>query len=525
VTVAFPTGFVGPAPRAVTATVEVRKGGDLLSRFERQVPVGAATLTRTAAGEALAQALGPDPKVCPLPALADDLALAGGGRYLLLVSRAGRRLLVFEAAGNRVAKSIPLLDEDAQVAGGERKFVVLYPKLNSLHRFDLGTLEQDFQRNDLPADRKSLEIAMGSRSDGPILWAWLPDLTNSPAANKARPPGQPRPVAQQWVWYSFIDLDELKEIKLLAVDAPVRNQPGKVDSLKNVKYFQSDLQSFFINVANNSTFARASADSDLFAVWTWPSSNILSIRQKGNNYVARMVTGDHTLQPPYFPAPDGRSILLSSKVILDQYGKKINSADPKQPGVLTIPTSDPALSIVVNPNQGRFNSRQQVKPPLSIVIPDGTTLVTIEIPMAYLQNWAFNNITERLTADKRLAFDPASQRLMILTPENDRIVSFRLDVDGAFNRLAGPPIVTSPTLLWATAGQDFRHQITARSTKGGLTFSLSGGMAPAGLAITSDGTVTWKPPSKSDGMEGKAAVTIKDAAGQQTNCVLKILVR
>jgi hypothetical protein len=153
--------------------------------------------------------------------------------------------------------------------------------------------------------------------------------------------------------------------------------------------------------------------------------------------------------------------------------------------------------------------------------------LTVDAPQELGQTWHWfsNDTRERLTSDKRLTFDPASQRLLVIPPEKDRVISRKLDLDGAFNRLGGAPIVTSPLLLWAASGQDFRHQIRARSGKGGLSFRLSDGLAPPGLAIAGDGAVTWKVPPKSEGKEVRVAVTVRDASGQETLAVLKILVR
>jgi hypothetical protein len=245
-------------------------------------------------------------------------------------------------------------------------------------------------------------------------------------------------------------------------------------------------------------------------------------------YVARLVSLNNIInyQPPLLPGPDGRSVLLRSKMVLDQSGRQINAADPQKQNVLVLPTADPALTLHVQHGQGMMPQRGQPGASISLVLPGGSEPLRIDGPQDLGQNWLwFNNNQERLTADKRLTIDAASQRLLVIPPENDRIVSRKLDLDGAFNRLDGAPVVTSPTLVWATSGQEFRHQIKARSRRGGLTFRLSGTLAPPGLSVASDGVVTWKVPSKSDGTEATAVVTIRDAGGQETTSVLKILVR
>jgi hypothetical protein len=331
------------------------------------------------------------------------------------------------------------------------------------------------------------------------------------------------------VWFSFIDLDDLKEIKLRTVEAPdPRAFPfNKVAVSHGVGTFRGSMQSFFIGHAGNALQSRASASSDLFAVWTWPAS-LVSVRKKGADYVARLVSLNniHTNQPPFLPGPDGRSVLLRSKMVLDQYGGQITAADPKQGNVLVLPTADPAFTLQVEQGQRTVPQRGQPSASVSLVLPTGMELLTIDAGQELGPNWSwFNNNQERLTADKRLTFDATGQRLLVIPPENDRIVSRKLDVDGALNRLDGAPVVTSPTLLWATPGQEFKHRIKVQSKTGGLKFRLSGNTAPPALTVSDDGIVTWKVPSKWERSEATAVVSIRDASGQETQSVLKIVVR
>jgi S1-C subfamily serine protease len=529
VTISLPPGFVRPTSKALAATVEVMKGSDLLTKVDRQIPLGATTLAQATAAPGVD--LGPNPAVCMLPGPVHDVAVAGGGGYLLLVIKAARQLVVYEAAGNRLTKSIPLLDDTVQVAGGESKFVLLYPTLSVLQRFDLATLERDLERN-LPPERRSVSIALGSHSQGPILWAWIPDPTRAPASKKtSRPPAQPNRVAQQSVWFSFIDLDELKEIKLQSLEAPDPRQFNKIVVSRGVGTFRSTVHAVAINNAGNVPHSLASASGELFAFWTWPVLNLVSVHKKGAGYVARLVSLHNTDQPPYLPGPDGRSVLLRSKKVLDQNGREITPAAPQNPNVpvilLVLPTADPALTLHVRQSSRMVAQRPQAFASVSVVLPGGKELLTIdELPeLSKIWTWSSDNNQERLTRDKRFTFDTASQRLLVIPPENDGIVSRKLDLEGAFNRLGGAPVVTSPTLLWATSGQEFRHQIKARSRAGGLKFRLSGTLAPPGLSVASDGVVTWKVPPKSSGTEVTAVVTIRDAAGQETTSALKILVR
>jgi hypothetical protein len=258
------------------------------------------------------------------------------------------------------------------------------------------------------------------------------------------------------------------------------------------------------------------------------ASTLISLSGKPASVSVRAVNGQlgvAALQPPLFPGPEGRSIATGSGSIVDQYGKIIAASDPTRQGVFLVPTTDSAYTLRVRAS-GRSGNSQYEVPALGVVLPGGAELLRVESAdeLNDSSGW-FNNAAGGMSADRRIILDPASQRLLTIPTQNDRVVSRKLDLDGAFERLADTPVVTSPMRVWATTGQEFRHQIKARSKKGGLTFELAGGNTPAALHITSEGVVTWNVPSKTEMSEVAIAVTIRDAAAQEATSVLKILVR
>jgi serine/threonine protein kinase len=533
--VTLPSDFLWPGVKSLAARVEVRSGSDLLTQVERQVPVGG-----EAPVDVAARGAAENRDVCVLPGTVDDVAVAGGGRFLLLLIKSAHQLAVYEMAGNRIVKSIPLLHDDVLIAGGEAKFVLLYRNLKVLHRFDLAKLEKDLDQT-LPVDRISVAIALGSRSSGPIFWAWLLDPTHTPKkAAKAAPAGPVVGRADQLVQLGFISLDDLKGVKLQTVERNDSNRGNRIVTDHNLFFFPSNFQTMFVKTTGFAVLAEASARGELFAVSTSQAACLVSLRRKPAGLSARSVAVPNIIanEVPVLPGPEGRTVVSQRQTVLDLNGRTITSSQratanqfsfPTPDPSYMFPTPDPSYMLRLSLSQ-TFGAQRGRDAALSVALPSGKELLRVEGLEEF--NPGDNALVRvghqsRLTLDKRFHLDTASRRLVTLSSQNsqnDRLVSRPLDFDGAFDRLGDLPVVTSPAYLFATSGQEFRHQIEVRSKKGGLTFTLPAGTSPA-LSVTDKGVVIWKVPAKSEGTEVAATVTIRDAAGQETSSVLWILVR
>jgi hypothetical protein len=109
---------------------------------------------------------------------------------------------------------------------------------------------------------------------------------------------------------------------------------------------------------------------------------------------------------------------------------------------------------------------------------------------------------------------PAVGLLITIPPTNDRLLLRRLQIDKMLEQAGADELfVTSPLLLFVTAGDQLDHQMVARSRKGGIKYSLTNG--PDGLTVTPDGKVRWLVPGSLKGQEVEAVVTVEDASGQE----------
>jgi hypothetical protein len=106
--------------------------------------------------------------VVPLPAPTADVAVGGGGRFLVLSMPETRRFSVFDVNAAKVVKELPLSAKSALIAAGWDKIVVVDPGAKSVERWSLLTFEREATA---PLEMKvpPVAAAMGSESAGPLV--------------------------------------------------------------------------------------------------------------------------------------------------------------------------------------------------------------------------------------------------------------------------------------------------------------------------------------------------------------------
>lgn len=106
----------------------------------------------------------------PLPGPVESVAVAAGGRYLLLhVPKAGQ-VLVFDVNTVKVIRTIGVPDPNALIAGGMNLFVIYQPGKNAVERWGCDTLERQFVGQS-PFTDPVKALAMGCASNGPLVAA------------------------------------------------------------------------------------------------------------------------------------------------------------------------------------------------------------------------------------------------------------------------------------------------------------------------------------------------------------------
>jgi hypothetical protein len=446
-----------------------------------------------------------------------DVAIGGGGRFLILTLKNAAKLVVFDVNAADIVKTIPLPSANVLVAAGARKLLVAFPEERLLQRWDLATLQREGGSRISPIDGRLIRLALGSDSDGPALALW------SPATDAA---------GQDLAQFSFIDPDSLTvpRVGLVATRGTrcsLSTSGGSFVVVEGPGLSGGDLM-----------HVRAAAGGDLFGIWSGGSpSGFRTISMHGRALIAPY---EHISCGHLVPGPDGRTVFTGFSGRLDLDGNPVAPAAPSRKGSpeATVPSSDPScwLSIggladtltgyVDNSFPNRRSPAQDVT--ISIHAADGSRLLTIHGLDEMASEFTVLEPNERakndFTLDKRLHFVPAAQLLITIPPENDRLVLRQLDLENALDRVEGNYlIVTSPPIVSATAGQTFEHRIAARSKRGEITCALTSG--PDGLKLSSQGQLTWPVPQKLAGEDVTAVISVQDATGQKRSHTLAISVK
>jgi hypothetical protein len=439
-----------------------------------------------------------------------DVAVGGGGRFLLLTLKDVRKLAVFDVNSAEFVKSIPLPSDRAIVAAGAGKFLVVFPDERLVQRWDLATLMREGGNRPSPIKGRIMRLALGSDSDGPALAFWHEER-----------PGLSVSIER----LSFVDLEALAVLKV-----------GSISSDGSTAGVGSSVSGgcFLIEYgASPQWHLRAAPAGALFAVWSTGSipTGFRTISAHGPDLVAVSL---HEHRGQLVPGPDGQTIYTGSGERFDPRGKPIGQVYPpaylgSRP--LVVPSADPAYWLTIDglPTVAYDPNVERSSTPGTVTVSvhsagDGARLLTVHgldelAESAQRDDW----YADDFTPEKRFHLVPGAGLLVTIPPANDRLVLRRLDLAEALDH-AGTDrlIVVSPASLTVAAGTTLEHQLVARSRKGGISFALARG--PDGLAVAPDGKLTWTVPGTLKGRSTSAVVSVSDASGQELFHTVKIRV-
>src|SRR5205823_5623698 len=120
-------------------TVVVSQNGKEIGRLNDSLAIQGVTASRPRPGLKLGSGivpplLGQDKVVRPLPAPVEDLAVGGGGRYLILHLPRVHKLAVFDVSAAQVVHQIGLAEDNIKFAAGMDKLLVVMPNLGLVQR-------------------------------------------------------------------------------------------------------------------------------------------------------------------------------------------------------------------------------------------------------------------------------------------------------------------------------------------------------------------------------------------------------
>ena len=245
------------------------------------------------------------PLVRTLESKIDDVAVGGGGRYLILTLKDARKLAVFDVNAADIVKTITLPSESVLVAAGAKSLVVAFPDQEIFQRWDLETMTRQGSSFPSPIKGRLKALAMGNDSDGPLLAVWFTDSSNGF-------PQQPR--------FSFLDPKSLTVLKAGPISNGGFQGIGSVSPSGGSVVLHPALQA--------RVHVRASAGGDLFGIWHTNGSpsgfQTLAVHKATLKGIYNHEGLDHLA-----PGPDGRTVYTGRGGVLDAEGKPARGGESR----------------------------------------------------------------------------------------------------------------------------------------------------------------------------------------------------
>jgi predicted Zn finger-like uncharacterized protein len=405
-----------------------------------------------------------------------DVAVGGGGRFLVLHLPQQHKLAVFDVNETRIVKEIPIADDTVKFTACLDKLVVVLPGTNVVERWDLMRCERETSVPlDLGGRSVVKSVAMGSASRGPLLVYWA---VGTQALDQAS--------------VDFFDLDTLKKSNLVA------------DQARRF-FFYRDLMHF-----------RPSADGKVFGGWCTSHSP-----QGVHSYIVAdgKVAGhyEHQSHGHVVPGPDGRILYTGS----GQFTNQIKAVGGGQGGFY-LPAAHGQYYLRLAPGDDFGPGGKKTARGFTVhATGDNRPIVTvtnIELPRAQ-EAWVKSDFTN----DKRIHFLPAAKVILTLPAAGNQIVVHHFDVDEALGKSGVDYLaVTSKPKTLAERGKAYRYQLEVKSKKGGVKYRLEAG--PNGMDLSTAGLLTWNVPGSLPDQEATVIVAVADGAGQEILHSFKITV-
>jgi len=331
-----------------------------------------------------------DPKPNPGPMLneptqevalsgaAEEVAVGGGGRYLVLHLPTVNKLAVFDTNEGKVIKELPVKENEIHFAANQTQLVVLYPQAKIIDAFTLATGDKQGSAPYPPVMKEDdiRQVCMGSASNGPL-----------------------------FVYHP-------KKKLTLAVN------------LTNMAVAQVQWKHWAPNNAYGPMHMRASPDGGLLVGWTggWAGMEVASFqngRQTGSNDKYEFSNGLYAL-----PSPNGR-LIYTPWGINPLIGMPLKNAAFDNAYLVPAQEAGYFLSLKMQ----NLPSAAFEKKDLRLgEVTDATVYTEDGKPYFSLRGCPEIMAGNDLHWEKRVFYYPASARLIALTAAKDRLVIRRLDV-------------------------------------------------------------------------------------------------
>jgi hypothetical protein len=395
-----------------------------------------------------------------------DLAVGGGGRYVVVWLREQRKLAILDVRKAAFVKIIPVA-EDVKFAAGMNRLIVVLPKARTVQCWSFADFAMESERP-LPLNGTIHSICMGAASNGPLLVHG--EGGDFPAQRRLQ----------------FIDIRTMTRMNFRGKDW---DQPA-------------------VEPTRDSEF-RAADDGLTFGVWDTRGSpeglGCITVRGGRFRSIYQQDSAGWIV-----PMPDGRLLATGCGVLTDQ----LERFRPSREGLAGFPGHQapyhlgfPDLAPGFVYGNAAFDSAP------SLYLPEDRfsfgNLQPVRLGTPQGRSWR----DDPLSFDKRFQFVPGAQVLVTIPGANDRVVLERIEIEKVLHTFGrNYLVITSMPPRTASRGEVYRYSPTALSRKGGVTWHLKSG--PPGMTISPTGTLTWEVSKEARG-SWEVELAVSDASGQE----------
>jgi hypothetical protein len=452
----------------------VSVGNEELARNE-----GSLTIADTVGGSSLPTTVFTpytgDKQTLELPDSISDAVLAGGGRLLLLHLRKSRKLAVYDVNQTKIARFLSLGSDQAFIAAGLEKLIVLAPSEGVIERWSLTSFERETTRP-LPVSGVIKSIALGYASRGPLL---IHAGVSTDALARTI--------------FAFVDLEKFEPLPIQAANN------GHYSSYRDAVHI------------------RASGTGDVFGMWCTSHSpqGMQTLVLLGKD---AKVSYQHDSAGHIAPNFDGSAILTGfageCTPDLNRKGGESHGHSGQMP---TIPSTHPRFYVAVPSEPGaQFNLGGEPfanrKPTLHTL---GSDTRIADLPSLDLgkpvdnASWSADDFT----LDKRVLFVPQANQLVSIPFTNDRLIVQRFDTREVLEKANVDYFyVTSVPPRLFRKGERYHYTVEVASRKGGVDYELSSG--PPGMSLSKSGDLYWNVPGDFANERVSVIITVRSVDGQ-----------
>lgn len=404
-----------------------------------------------------------------LPGNVDDVAVGGGGKFLILQITKMNKFAIFDTSKLKIIEYIPMLSTDVLFTAGATKLIIVYKDKHIIQRYSLETFAKETTKT-VPIEGVVKTMVMGSANDSSFLMHW------------AKGTG-----ALDSAFYTFFDIKNFNEIK-------TNNFNGHNTSYRD-----------FVHM-------RASADGHIYSMWctSHSPSGMVVLEVSGNNIKSFY---EHSSVEHVVPAYDGSYIFSG----IGKYSLQLRGVGNQNYGFL-IPSYNPVYYLSIS----KAERAKALEASIYTINSDAALFKLPEISEMVntsTESWKRDDFT----SDKRYHFIPQFNLLITIPYTNDKLVLRKLDIKANLIKNGLDFLyVTSTPPSSIKQGGSFSYQIKAESNKGGLKYNLDSG--PDGMTVSTSGLVSWRPNIENVENNISVIITITDSGGQETFHSFKISV-